>query len=68
MDRIKDSGSFGRGSNPLGGTGQRHSTSERLFFVISVRGYNGSAGYRGVWFIIGLSRYNVNQTRRGQKG
>ena len=34
MDRIKDSGSFGRGSNPLGGTGQRHSTSERLFFYI----------------------------------
>ena len=37
MDRIKDSGSFGRGSNPLGGTGQRHSTSERLFFVIDVK-------------------------------
>lgn len=37
MDRIKDSGSFGRGSNPLGGTGQRHSTSERLFFVIGVK-------------------------------
>ena len=36
MDRIKDSGSFGRGSNPLGGTGQRHSTSERLFFLLSV--------------------------------
>ena len=35
MDRIKDSGSFGRGSNPLGGTGQRHSTSERLFFLLS---------------------------------
>ena len=34
MDRIKDSGSFGRGSNPLGGTGQRHSTSERLFFFV----------------------------------
>ena len=34
MDRIKDSGSFGRGSNPLGGTGQRLSTSERLFFFV----------------------------------
>ena len=34
MDRIKDSGSFGRGSNPLGGTGQRHSTSERLFLLL----------------------------------
>ena len=63
MDRIKDSGSFGRGSNPLGGTGQRHSTSERLFFfVIGVKGYilswiSGSADYRCIW----LSGYRVHQ-------
>lgn len=60
MDRIKDSGSFGRGSNPLGGTGQRLSTSERLFFFIigvKVRGYflcidssDLLSVYRDIWF------------------
>lgn len=65
MDRIKDSGSFGRGSNPLGGTGQRHSTSERLFFLLSVLGLYlvmdqrviGASDYRCIW----LSGYRVHQ-------
>ena len=35
MDRIKDSGSFGRGSNPLGSTKKKGSDFSEPFFFIA---------------------------------
>ena len=63
MDRIKDSGSFGRGSNPLGGTGQRHSTSERLFFLLStlrLGGIFGASTHRIYYQFTGYLVYPFN--------
>ena len=65
MDRIKDSGSFGRGSNPLGGTGQRHSTSERLFFCYQCQGLYLVMDQQVIrapdYRCIGVSGYRVHQ-------